>query len=114
MAISSAATITRSSVLSGLNANSSYCATCGKASATTSKAFSNGYTGRGDSYVCATCNNGSSTKTGNTNTYNRSTTTSSYCPSCNKTHSPTAHWSGGNTNSSSQSSSIANAVSWAR
>ena len=119
MAISSA-TITRSSVLSGMNTSSSYCATCGKASAATTKAYSGSYSGRGDSYVCATCNKGSSSSlTNNTSsTYSRSTTSgnssSSYCPNCNKTHSTTAHWTGGNTSSSSTTSSAAGTVSWAR
>lgn len=123
MAISSAS-ITRSSVLSGLNSNSTTCATCGKSASATNNTYTKGYSGR-DSYVCATCNKSGSTSTGTTrnttsSTYGRSTNnSSSYCPTCNKTvsssnHSSTAHWTGNASSSTSKSAGIANSVSWAR
>lgn len=111
------ASITRSSVVSGLNSGSTTCATCGKATSVTNKAYSGGYSGR-DSYVCATCGKNGSTSSGTASsgsTYGRTaTTTSSYCPNCNKTHAATTHWTGGSSSSSSTGKGVTNSVSWAR
>ncbi|MDR3198186.1 MAG: hypothetical protein LBU34_09995 [Planctomycetaceae bacterium] len=97
MAISSA-TITRSSVVSGLS-NSNYCSVCGKASSVTSNIYAS-YGGRvgNDSYVCETCgktltsqkNSGQSANS----FYTASGATSSgYCPQCNSSSSQT-NWAG--------------------
>ncbi len=131
MAISPA-TITRSSVLAGLNNNqrggSAYCATCGRAAQATQSAFSGAYSGResaraGDSYVCATCNGGGSPfgntvrSADTTSTYGRSSSaTSSYCPSCNASQSASTapHWSGRMAASPSQTTAAYGGLSWVR
>ncbi|MDR0870989.1 MAG: hypothetical protein LBN39_09375 [Planctomycetaceae bacterium] len=108
----------RSSVLSGITGSGSYCATCGKAGAVTSKAYSGGYTGRGsgsDAYVCATCGKSGSSSTSGT-TYG-----SSSCPTCGKTGAascPTcgksSASSGGYSSSSSAGGTIYGSTNWAR
>ncbi|MDR0336547.1 MAG: hypothetical protein LBI18_05595 [Planctomycetaceae bacterium] len=98
MAISSA-TITRSSVVSGLN-NRNYCSVCGKATSVTSNVYAS-YSGRvgSDSYVCETCGK---TLTSQKNPTGKSTnsfytasgvTSSGYCPQCN-TASNQTNWAG--------------------
>jgi DNA-directed RNA polymerase subunit RPC12/RpoP len=93
-------TISRSSVLSGLNSNTSYCTTCGRASAATSGIFGS-YGGRvgSDSYVCETCGK---TLTSQQNSTGKSTssfysapgvTSSGYCSSCNSSVSSST-WAG--------------------
>ncbi len=124
-------TITRSSVLAGLNNNqrggTAYCATCGRAASVTQSAYGNNFAGRtasngsSDSYYCVTCNRGltnnyntANARTANqTSTYGRTNaSTSSYCPSCNQTPAPASHWSG-NAASNSGNSSFSG-PSWVR
>ncbi|MDR1964551.1 MAG: hypothetical protein LBQ50_12290 [Planctomycetaceae bacterium] len=109
MAISSA-TITRSSVLSGLN-NSTYCSVCGKATSVTAGVYAS-YGGRigSDSYVCETCgktltSQKNSASQSNGSFYTASGVTSSgYCPRCNTT-SGTTSWAGTVASTGSTSSS---------
>ncbi|MDR2704543.1 MAG: hypothetical protein LBC02_02075, partial [Planctomycetaceae bacterium] len=98
MAISSA-TITRSSVISGLN-SSNYCSVCGRASSVTANVYAS-YGGRvsSDSYVCETCgktltSQKSSTGKSQNSFYTASgVTQSGYCPQCNTSSNKTS-WAG--------------------
>ncbi len=132
MAISPA-TITRNSVLAGLNntqrGGTAYCATCGRAAQITQGAFSGNYTGRGtgsanDSYFCATCNGGANpfgnvaARNNTTNTYGRTNngngTSYGTCATCNQAHASSApHWSGSVAGSQSGNSSYSG-LSWVR
>ncbi|MDR1269775.1 MAG: hypothetical protein LBK82_09635 [Planctomycetaceae bacterium] len=111
MAISSA-TITRSSVVSGLN-NSNYCSVCGKATSVTSNVYAS-YGGRvgNDSYVCETCgktltSQKNSTGKSNNSFYTASGVTSSgYCPQCNSASNQTS-WAGNVAATTSSASSSA-------
>ncbi|MDR2439236.1 MAG: hypothetical protein LBE12_07705 [Planctomycetaceae bacterium] len=114
MAISSA-TITRSSVVSGLS-NNNYCSVCGKATSVTSNIYAS-YGGRvgNDSYVCETCGK---TLTSQKNSVGQSTnsfytassvTSSGYCSQCNTASNQTT-WAGKITTSTSSSSLTSSTV----
>jgi RNA polymerase subunit RPABC4/transcription elongation factor Spt4 len=124
MAISSA-TISRSSVISGLN-NSNYCSVCGRATSVTSNVYAS-YGGRvgSDSYVCETCGK---TLTSQKNSSGQSqnsfytasgVTKSGYCPQCNTSSNKTS-WAGtvASTSSSASTSQSSGTVyggpSWTR
>ncbi|MDR0705168.1 MAG: hypothetical protein LBF88_09280 [Planctomycetaceae bacterium] len=124
MAISSA-TISRSSVISGLN-NSNYCSVCGRATSVTSNVYAS-YGGRvgSDSYVCETCGKTLTSQKNSSGQSQKSfytasgVTKSSYCPQCNTSSNKTS-WAGpvASTSSSASASQSSGTVyggpSWTR
>jgi transposase-like protein len=114
MAISSA-TISRSSVVSGLN-SASYCSVCGKAASVTAGVYAS-YGGRvgTDSYVCETCGKTLTSQTNSSGQSSSSSYTASgvsasgYCPKCNSSSSTTS-WAGSVASASTSASSSASAV----